>query len=79
MKDEGTAAAKMKHIKQNESQGCGAKIVSFQQKYCECFWKWKCQQLPEKVSSGMQVSYHLIEGVSCCVVLCKTYIYIYFR
>lgn len=64
MKDEGTATAKMKHIKQCESQDCGAKIASFQQKYWMCCWLCKCKQLPEKkkkVSFGMQVSQNLMK------------------
>lgn len=38
MKDEETAPAKTKPIKEHESRDCGAKMISFQQKYDMCFW-----------------------------------------
>lgn len=65
MKDEGTATAKMKHIKQRESQDCGAKIASFQQKYWMCCWLWKCKQLPKKGELWYAGEPESNEGVRC--------------
>lgn len=69
MRNEGAATAKMKHIKQNERQDCGAKIYLtflisiFSENTVHAYsWSWKRMPLPgQEASSGMQVSSNTVK------------------